>query len=71
MGGHFGVGLGGGLELIVVHAVMVEAARRQDVAVDRIAFVDALRWLQYSTRGVMSCRPAIMMVTADGVPAEE
>ena len=29
----------------LVRAVMVEAARRQIVAVDRISFVDALRWL--------------------------
>jgi hypothetical protein len=30
---------------------MVEAARRQEVGVDRISFVDALRWLAEARRG--------------------
>lgn len=35
----------------LVRLVMAEAARRQDVAVDRISFVDALRWLLDSQAG--------------------
>ncbi len=31
--------------------VMAEAARRQEVAADRISFVDALRWLLDSKAG--------------------
>jgi hypothetical protein len=30
----------------LIRLVMIEAARRQEVAVDRISFVDALRWLR-------------------------
>ena len=35
----------------LVRQVMVEAARRQGVAVDRISFVDALRWLTTARPG--------------------
>ncbi len=35
----------------MVRLVMTEAARRQEVAVDRISFVDALRWLLDSKAG--------------------
>ena len=35
----------------LVRLVMVEAARRQGVAVDRISFVDALRWLTTARPG--------------------
>ena len=35
----------------LVRVVMLEAARRQDVAVERISFVDALRWLEQAEPG--------------------
>lgn len=35
----------------LVRMTMLEAARRQDVAVDRISFVDALRWLATAEPG--------------------
>jgi hypothetical protein len=35
----------------LVRRVMVRAAERQQVAPDRISFVDALRWLRYAGRG--------------------
>jgi hypothetical protein len=35
----------------LVRRVMVEAARRQQVAANRISFVDALRWLRQAQRG--------------------
>jgi hypothetical protein len=35
----------------LVRRVMVEAGRRQEVAPDRISFVDALRWLRAARRG--------------------
>jgi Transposase DDE domain len=35
----------------LVHAVMLEAARRQRVEADRVSFVDALRWLQTAEVG--------------------
>jgi hypothetical protein len=35
----------------LVRRVMEEASRRQSVAVDRISFVDALRWLQGARPG--------------------
>lgn len=35
----------------MVRQVMLEAARRQEVAVDRISFIDALRWLQAARPG--------------------
>jgi hypothetical protein len=35
----------------LVRMVMLEAARRQQVPVDRIAFVDALRWLAHASPG--------------------
>jgi Transposase DDE domain len=35
----------------LVRVVMQEAARRQGVAVERISFVDALRWLSTATPG--------------------
>jgi hypothetical protein len=35
----------------LVHAVMLEAARRQGVSPDRISFVDAARWLQQAEPG--------------------
>ena len=35
----------------LVRLVMVEAARRQGVAVDRISFVDAMRWLTEARPG--------------------
>jgi hypothetical protein len=35
----------------LVRRVMVEAARRQEVAANRISFVDALRWLRQAKRG--------------------
>jgi hypothetical protein len=35
----------------LVRRVMVQASRRQDVAPDRISFVDALRWLRHAKPG--------------------
>ncbi len=35
----------------LVRLVMVEAARRQEVAPDRISFIDALRWLSHARPG--------------------
>ena len=35
----------------LVRVVMWEASRRQEVEVDRISFVDALRWLASATPG--------------------
>jgi hypothetical protein len=35
----------------LVRVVMLEAARRQGVAVDRISFIDALRWLAHARVG--------------------
>jgi hypothetical protein len=35
----------------LVRLVMIEAARRQKVAVERISFVDAMRWLRNATPG--------------------
>ncbi|MCG8586774.1 MAG: transposase, partial [Pirellulales bacterium] len=35
----------------LVRQVMLEAARRQDVDVRRISFIDALRWLQAASPG--------------------
>jgi hypothetical protein len=35
----------------LVHAVMLEAARRQGVTPDRISFIDAARWLQHADPG--------------------
>jgi hypothetical protein len=35
----------------LVHAVMLEAARRQGVTPDRISFIDAVRWLQHADPG--------------------
>jgi hypothetical protein len=35
----------------LVRLVMVEAARRQHVAPDRVSFIDALRWLSSARRG--------------------
>ena len=35
----------------LVHGVMLRAARRQGVTPDRISFVDALRWLLWSSPG--------------------
>jgi hypothetical protein len=37
----------------MVRLVMLEASRRQDVPVDRISFVDALRWLTEARPGVV------------------
>ena len=35
----------------LVHAIMLEAARRQGVTPDRISFIDAARWLQHADPG--------------------
>jgi IS4 transposase len=35
----------------LVRAVMLEASRRQDVPVDRISFIDAMRWLAHAPPG--------------------
>ena len=43
----------------LVRLVMLEAARRQGVAVDRVSFVDALRWLSSSPLG--SALPALIV----------
>ena len=40
-----------GIVYNLVRTVMGEAARRQRVAVDRVSFIDALRWLQEAKPG--------------------
>ncbi len=40
----------------LVRLVMVEASRRQEVEVDRISFIDALRWLMSALPGDVLCQ---------------
>ena len=49
----------------LVRVVMLEAARRQGVAVDRISFVDALRWLCEARPGVALPRLVVNPDRAD------
>jgi len=44
----------------MVRMVMLEAARRQDVPVDRISFADAYKWIRHARRG--DVLPALMVV---------
>jgi hypothetical protein len=44
----------------MVRMVMLEAARRQDVPVDRISFADAYKWMRHARRG--DVLPALMVV---------
>ena len=44
----------------LVRVVMLEAARRQEVAVARVSFADALRWLRHARPGAPL--PALMLV---------
>ena len=40
----------------LVRVVMCEAARRQEVAVERISFIDAVRWLADAAHGMTELR---------------
>ena len=40
----------------LVRQVMLEAARRQNVDVERISFIDALRWLTHAQPGDNLCK---------------
>jgi hypothetical protein len=43
----------------LVHAVMLEAARRSEVSPDRISFIDIVRWLLSAAPGEEIARPLI------------
>ena len=72
-----------GIVYNLVRLVMGEAARRQRVAVDRISFIDALRWLLEARPGEAMPRlvvnpsrpgrfePRVQEAATEGVPGDE